>query len=582
MLGIAEFYKSSPKTMPKTKRAPTEVASAIVTKKRMTRSSFALLDQNGTSINVKVENETKKPGRVRSVKKEKRVDIMKKKEEEEVEQLLGKQGSDDDNSDSDESVDYEKRRLQNIQENKRFFESLGILKTKSTLSTPAQQKTAVVRGLKREKKPPVVIPRRAPSLRIRRLDPSGASLPDLPEQPTLDWVEGSDSYRHARKPSGPLEMKPTNSGTEVNGELSFPLIETVSQLSKSTSPSDRVVSKDLLALTKTLQGLKLAPEHLAKVTKDRIFSVAVHPSETKVIACAGDKWGRIGVWDVDSHDGDDGVYLFEPHSRPVSCLKFAPSNPSKLYSCSYDGTIRCGDFQKGKFDEVYTTDVNEDIYCSHFDFLSPDGSKLLVSQNYCRQGHVQINDSRLRCLTSQEGYFLQTRSIKTVHVNPANSNHFITAASDGTVALWDLRNLKQKGLCKSISSMSFHRSTSSAYFSPVTGRKIIATSLDDKIRFLTVAESGKMEVQTSISHDNHTGRWLSNFRSVWYPGREDAVIIGSMLRPRRIQVYGEGGTLLHTLMDEESLGSVCSINACHPTRDIIVGGNSSGKLHVFM
>ena len=39
MLGIAEFYKSSPKTMPKTKRAPTEVASAIVTKKRMVREN---------------------------------------------------------------------------------------------------------------------------------------------------------------------------------------------------------------------------------------------------------------------------------------------------------------------------------------------------------------------------------------------------------------------------------------------------------------------------------------------------------------------------------------------------------------
>ncbi len=48
----------------------------------------------------------------------------------------------------------------------------------------------------------------------------------------------------------------------------------------------------------------------------------------------------------------DGVYLFEPHSRPVNCLQFAPGNPNKIYSTSYDGTVRCGDIDKGVFEEV--------------------------------------------------------------------------------------------------------------------------------------------------------------------------------------------------------------------------------------
>lgn len=38
-----------------------------------------------------------------------------------------------------------------------------------------------------------------------------------------------------------------------------------------------------------------------KVCKDRLFSVAVHPSSTKVIAVAGDKWGQMGFWDVVSY-----------------------------------------------------------------------------------------------------------------------------------------------------------------------------------------------------------------------------------------------------------------------------------------
>ena len=49
---------------------------------------------------------------------------------------------------------------------------------------------------------------------------------------------------------------------------------------------------------------------------------------------------------------DEGVHLFEPHARPVNCLRFAPANPGKIYSTAYDGTVRCGDFEKGVFDEV--------------------------------------------------------------------------------------------------------------------------------------------------------------------------------------------------------------------------------------
>lgn len=36
----------------------------------------------------------------------------------------------------------------------------------------------------------------------------------------------------------------------------------------------------------------------AKACKDRLFSVAVHPTTEKVLAMAGDKWGRLGFWDI--------------------------------------------------------------------------------------------------------------------------------------------------------------------------------------------------------------------------------------------------------------------------------------------
>ena len=46
-----------------------------------------------------------------------------------------------------------------------------------------------------------------------------------------------------------------------------------------------------------LCSLSLSNSQIAKVTKDRIFSLAIAPVTDKVLAIAGDKWGKIGIWD---------------------------------------------------------------------------------------------------------------------------------------------------------------------------------------------------------------------------------------------------------------------------------------------
>ena len=57
-------------------------------------------------------------------------------------------------------------------------------------------------------------------------------------------------------------------------------------------------------------NLKIREDHIAKVVPQRIFSVAFHPSETKPIVFAGDKWGRLGVWDVVSPNRISSFVLF--------------------------------------------------------------------------------------------------------------------------------------------------------------------------------------------------------------------------------------------------------------------------------
>ena len=49
---------------------------------------------------------------------------------------------------------------------------------------------------------------------------------------------------------------------------------------------------------KSLQGLKIRGEHIAKLVPHRIFSMAFHPAKYKTLVFAGDKWGNLGIWDV--------------------------------------------------------------------------------------------------------------------------------------------------------------------------------------------------------------------------------------------------------------------------------------------
>lgn len=53
-----------------------------------------------------------------------------------------------------------------------------------------------------------------------------------------------------------------------------------------------------------------------------------------------------------------------------------------------------------------------------------------------------------------------------------------------------------------------------------------------------------------------------------------------MNHPRQIDVLSDKGIPYQSLQGEH-LGSICSLITCHPTQDIVIGGNSSGRVHFF-
>ncbi|KAL4225515.1 WD repeat-containing protein 76 [Mactra antiquata] len=477
--------------------------------------------------------------------------------------------SDSEKSDEEDKYDIAKVREENIRLNQEFLSQIGINEAKQDLIASKKKNKPSQRGLKREKVPVELLPRRS-SLRLQKKDPDGASVPSPVIEPPLYVVDD-----HPRPPAGPLDMLEYLHGTsdvEDHKEIrdSIRKLKTKS-IQESKVPLDKYVSK--------MKKTKITENLVAKVVPDRTFSVAIHPSETKVIAAAGDKWGKIGIWNVlnEGKSTSDGVCCYKPHSRPICCLEFSVNSPEKVYSCSYDGSLRCGDLEKEIFTEVCSAPEDEDILYRNFSWLTPQ--TMLISQS---DGCVSLSDIRTDGSKAEATYELHNRSIRTVSVHPVETQYFCTAGVEGIIRVWDTRNIKAR---KNRHVCDYHisRGINSAYFSPVTGKHILSTSIDDKLTVFDSSEIGKhFTLKKSISHNNHTGRWLTPFRATWHPAREDVFVVGSMSRPRQIQLYGVDGKQLHSFQSEDYVNSVNSLNVLHPTLDMVVGTNSSGRLHVFM
>ncbi|XP_043933648.1 WD repeat-containing protein 76 isoform X1 [Protopterus annectens] len=464
--------------------------------------------------------------------------------------------------------EYEKKRLKNIRENAKFFASLNMLESATSLRRSVTKRRPPLPRQKKLKPDEEVVSRK--SMRLQRLDPEGTPLPELPVKPETDYIT-----RYVMKPAGPLQMVLVNEEQDdAFHDFQKGWNDTFSKVTMSTN---RKQADNLERYRASLDRMTIEESYVCKVVRGRIYSMAIHPSETPVLIAAGDAYGGVGVWNLSKkNDPSHEVFIFEPHIQQVCCMHFSPTNPSQLFSLSYDGTVRCGDFTKTVFDEVYRTDFS----LSSFDFLGQDGSTLILSHF---DGGLAIVDRRTPGTSHEVFGTVEMGVLRTVHVHPEDRHYFV-GCGGRTVNIYDVRQVKNKKLQNPVASLKGHsRNITSAYFSPTLGKRVVTTCYDDRLRvYDTSCILSNIDPLSSIRHNNFTGRWLTSFRAVWDPKREDCFVVGSMSRPRQIEVFHETGSLLHTFFNMDYLASVCSINVMHPTRNVLAGGNSSGRVHVFM
>jgi WD40 repeat protein len=184
----------------------------------------------------------------------------------------------------------------------------------------------------------------------------------------------------------------------------------------------------------------------------------------------------------------------------------------------------------------------------------------------------------------------------------------MSAGLDNTVRVWDVRYFgdnrtrSNKTNNKGPQPIVYYdggKSINSSYFSP-SGQYAVATTMSNKLDIFenihvgpSTDHSGSKKTKNQDNdsmvtspivrkyHDNVTGRWLSTFMACYHP-YHDIFVVGSMDKPRAIEVYdGRNGNQIRAITGEAitSVSSRCCFHPC-PDRIMMAGGNSSGRVTV--
>jgi WD40 repeat protein len=277
---------------------------------------------------------------------------------------------------------------------------------------------------------------------------------------------------------------------------------------------------------------------VAKVTPDRIYSIACHPCPDRILVAAGDKQGYLGLWNVNvnvnatsasasdtdannAHDdhGNNNVHLFRPHSRVINHLEWN-ANGSALYSVSYDSTVRRMDVETQTFAEVFAAydDSSPTTYKQYAGYNIDQGHRFWTQSGTLLPG---ANDNGmwlctstgdilqldLRCRTQSrlvQHVKVSDKKVNTISGHP-DGNLIATAGLDTTVKLWDVRKFcnsstksrqdnmatpwtPTKASKAMLAEIQCGKSVNSAYFSPqlsgnnhASKSQLLVTKMSDAI-----------------------------------------------------------------------------------------------------
>ena len=307
------------------------------------------------------------------------------------------------------------------------------------------------------------------------------------------------------------------------------------------------VRKELQTMRKEMGEMELfsrwEPKQIT-ITPERIYTMGMHPSTTKPLVFAGDKVGNLGIWDVfgtlEDEDGDalPLVTSYKMHSRTISQFLFSPVDATKLYTSSYDTTIRVLDLPTGVATEVYfpPDESDTDALLSSVQIQS-NGNILMFANFHGQVGKLDLREPVKGRKTTL--YQLHEKKIGGLSIFPGQEEIIATCSLDRTLKIWDLRKITDKipAFCGEYTSKN---SISSAEFN--RQGDLVATSYDDTLALFTTlvntstppaTDLGTLATSDRVLHNNQTGRYVSVFKAHWHERPEngfDKFCVGNMRR----------------------------------------------------
>ncbi|KAF6806555.1 WD domain-containing protein [Colletotrichum sojae] len=503
---------------------------------------------------------------------------------------------------------FERRRLENIANNQTILKDLANTSKKMMPATKPAAKPARSARSATVKKEPAPATRTMPTRRSARVAGLDADNETLKRKYEVELEDQAAKEKAKRtRVSGDLKLddiavegKKWNNGINTLGALlprgAQPGVPTFTE-----EDVDNTSDKDLKSLRRKINGLQLYDKWIPndiKICPLRVYSSAFHPTEEKPLIFAGDKEGAIGIFDAsqdgpDIQDDDDDAdnKWFEPvigayklHTRTVSSIIVSPFEQQKVYTSSYDSTIRVLDLQADMCVPVWEPkDKDDDMPLSGMDIPLNDRNIMYFSTLQGQVGKVDVRDPK-----GSEIWTLSDNKIGGFSLNPREPHLLATASLDRTVKIWDLRKVSGKGDMRYPEMLYEHDSRLSVSHAAWSSAGHVATSsYDDTIKIYNYAEhetwdKDGMEPSHVIRHNNQTGRWVTILKPQWQKRPKDGIqkfVIGNM--NRFVDVYAANGEQLAQL-GGDGISAVPAVAQFHPTMDWVAGGTASGKLCLWM
>jgi WD40 repeat protein len=436
-----------------------------------------------------------------------------------------------------ELSDYERKRQETIAKNQALLRNLALDAAQTGLAPSSRKKATASSKPKKKAAPKVkeeIVPLRTSS-RLKGIVADSEVHKRKAEDESVALQQAEHTKR--QRVSGDLNVSDifvSGKGWDASGNL-LTGVGPAKPYERTFTAQDikETTDKELRALRERMSGLALWQDvepNRIKMTPERIYSMAFHPTAEKALIFAGDKKGNLGIFDssqsatIKAEDDEDedmfeaAITTLKPHTGAISAFQFSHTDPNAVFMASHDSSIRRLDLAKGVAIEVYApSDSKSNEGLTGLQLSPQDPNILYFTTLYGTFGIHDMREGKSQTKT----YELSEKKIGGFTLNPAHPHFVVTASLDRYMRLWDLRKISGKAGEKMPALVGEHLSRLSVSHAAFNGAGQVATSsYDDTIKIYDFRDcknwaaghqlsEEEMEPKSIVKHNNQTGRWVT-------------------------------------------------------------------------